>query len=94
MLENEGFLAFPSVNRFCAASSNQTGFLCDDGATCLLASRVCDGVSDCRKGEDEQEELCGEWLCCEHPPPCDGLPVLSQSGWCPANPALYFWLHT
>ncbi|KFO91551.1 Low-density lipoprotein receptor class A domain-containing protein 1, partial [Buceros rhinoceros silvestris] len=48
------------MNRFCAASNNQTGFLCDDGATCLLASQVCDRVGDCRNGEDEQERLCGD----------------------------------
>ncbi|KFV07401.1 Low-density lipoprotein receptor class A domain-containing protein 1, partial [Tauraco erythrolophus] len=48
------------VNRFCAASNNRTGFLCDDRATCVLASQVCDRVSNCRNGEDEQEKLCGD----------------------------------
>ncbi|XP_010293871.1 PREDICTED: low-density lipoprotein receptor class A domain-containing protein 1-like, partial [Phaethon lepturus] len=45
-------------NRFCAASSNRTGFLCDDRVTCVSASQVCDGVSNCRNGEDEQKKLC------------------------------------
>lgn len=53
-------LAFPSANRLCAASSNRTGFLCDDRVTCVPASQVCDRTSNCRDGEDEQEELCGE----------------------------------
>uniref|UniRef100_A0A8C8B175 Low density lipoprotein receptor class A domain containing 1 n=1 Tax=Otus sunia TaxID=257818 RepID=A0A8C8B175_9STRI len=54
------FLAFPSVNRFCTASNNRTGFLCDDSVTCIPASQVCDRVSSCRNGEDEQEKLCGD----------------------------------
>ncbi|XP_074732111.1 low-density lipoprotein receptor class A domain-containing protein 1 isoform X3 [Strix uralensis] len=48
------------VNRFCTASNNRTGFLCDDGVTCIPASQVCDRVSSCRNGEDEQEKLCGD----------------------------------
>lgn len=90
-LENKVFLA--SVNRFCAASNNRTGFLCDDRATCIPASQVCDRVSNCRSGEDEQEKLCGEWFCCDRPPRA-GLPVVRQSSRCPSNPALHFWLLT
>ncbi|NXV13400.1 LRAD1 protein, partial [Cepphus grylle] len=60
MLNNEVFLAFPPVNRFCAASNNRTGFLCDDKVSCVPASQVCNTVSNCRSGEDEQEELCGD----------------------------------
>ncbi|XP_051653504.1 low-density lipoprotein receptor class A domain-containing protein 1 [Manacus candei] len=60
MLESKGFLAFPSVNRFCTAPSNRTGFLCDDRVTCIPSSWVCDRVSNCRNGEDEQEKLCGD----------------------------------
>ncbi|KAM4773305.1 low-density lipoprotein receptor class A domain-containing protein 1 isoform 2-T2 [Cyanocitta cristata] len=48
------------VNRFCTAPNNQTGFLCDDRVTCVPASWVCDKVSNCRNGEDEQEQLCGD----------------------------------
>ncbi|KAM6199429.1 low-density lipoprotein receptor class A domain-containing protein 1 [Sarcoramphus papa] len=55
-----GLLPRAPVNRFCAASNNRTGFLCDDRATCILASQVCDRVSNCRNGEDEQEKLCGD----------------------------------
>uniref|UniRef100_A0A8C0UHL6 Low density lipoprotein receptor class A domain containing 1 n=1 Tax=Cyanistes caeruleus TaxID=156563 RepID=A0A8C0UHL6_CYACU len=38
----------------------RTGFLCDDRVTCVPASWVCDRVSNCRNGEDEQEQLCGD----------------------------------
>ncbi|NXH09651.1 LRAD1 protein, partial [Bucco capensis] len=55
-----GLLPRAPVNRFCEASNNRTGFLCDDRDTCILASQVCDGVSNCRNGEDEQEKLCGD----------------------------------
>ncbi|XP_005233025.3 low-density lipoprotein receptor class A domain-containing protein 1 [Falco peregrinus] len=55
-----GLLPQAPVNRFCAASDNQTGFLCDDKVTCILASQVCDRVSNCRNGEDEQEKLCSD----------------------------------
>ncbi|XP_010014875.1 PREDICTED: low-density lipoprotein receptor class A domain-containing protein 1 [Nestor notabilis] len=48
------------ATRFCVASSNQTGFLCDDRATCIKASQVCDRASNCRNSEDEQEQLCGD----------------------------------
>nr|XP_013031640.2 low-density lipoprotein receptor class A domain-containing protein 1 isoform X1 [Anser cygnoides] len=48
------------ANRLCAASNNRTGFLCDDGVTCIPASQVCDGTTNCRDGEDEQEKLCGD----------------------------------
>eukprot|EP00075_Anas_platyrhynchos_P030080 XP_027319333.1 low-density lipoprotein receptor class A domain-containing protein 1 isoform X5 [Anas platyrhynchos] len=48
------------ANRLCAASNNRTGFLCDDRVTCIPASQVCDRTSNCRDGEDEQEELCGD----------------------------------
>ncbi|OXB82110.1 UNVERIFIED_CONTAM: hypothetical protein H355_008989, partial [Colinus virginianus] len=47
-------------NRFCVASRNRTGFLCDDGVTCIQASQVCDRTANCRNGEDEQEKLCGD----------------------------------
>ncbi|XP_069718341.1 low-density lipoprotein receptor class A domain-containing protein 1 [Phaenicophaeus curvirostris] len=55
-----GLLSHTPVNRFCTAFNNRTGFLCDDSVTCILASQVCDGVSNCRKGEDEQKKLCGD----------------------------------
>ncbi|NWU14774.1 LRAD1 protein, partial [Cephalopterus ornatus] len=55
-----GLLPRAPVNRFCTDTSNQTGFLCDDRVTCIPASWVCDGVSNCRNGEDEQEKLCGD----------------------------------
>uniref|UniRef100_A0A8C0UK05 Low density lipoprotein receptor class A domain containing 1 n=1 Tax=Cyanistes caeruleus TaxID=156563 RepID=A0A8C0UK05_CYACU len=60
ILENKYFLAFPTVSRFCTAPNNKTGFLCDDRVTCVPASWVCDRVSNCRNGEDEQEQLCGD----------------------------------
>uniref|UniRef100_A0A674GIP6 Low density lipoprotein receptor class A domain containing 1 n=1 Tax=Taeniopygia guttata TaxID=59729 RepID=A0A674GIP6_TAEGU len=40
--------------------NNRTGFLCDDRVTCVPASWVCDRVSNCRNGEDEQEQFCGD----------------------------------
>ncbi|XP_032922834.1 low-density lipoprotein receptor class A domain-containing protein 1 isoform X2 [Catharus ustulatus] len=46
------------VNRLCTAPNNKTGFLCDDRVTCVPASQVCDNISNCRNGEDEQEQLC------------------------------------
>ncbi|NXW47432.1 LRAD1 protein, partial [Nyctiprogne leucopyga] len=55
-----GLLPRAPVNRFCATSNNRTGFLCDDSVTCVPASQVCDRVSHCRNGEDEQEKLCGD----------------------------------
>ncbi|CAN0197795.1 unnamed protein product [Bubo scandiacus] len=55
-----GLLPRAPVNRFCTASNNRTGFLCDDSVTCIPASQVCDRVSSCRNGEDEQEKLCGD----------------------------------
>ncbi|XP_009906372.2 low-density lipoprotein receptor class A domain-containing protein 1 [Dryobates pubescens] len=55
-----GLLLQVPVNRFCTASSNQTGFLCNDRETCIPASQVCDSISNCRHGEDEQEKLCGD----------------------------------
>ncbi|NWU33405.1 LRAD1 protein, partial [Hylia prasina] len=48
------------VNRSCTAPDNRTGFLCDDRVTCVPASWVCDKMSNCRNGEDEQEQLCGD----------------------------------
>ncbi|XP_058277688.1 low-density lipoprotein receptor class A domain-containing protein 1 [Hirundo rustica] len=48
------------ANRFCTAPNNRTGFLCDDRVTCVPASWVCDSISNCRNGEDEQEQLCGD----------------------------------
>ncbi|XP_013814072.2 low-density lipoprotein receptor class A domain-containing protein 1 [Apteryx mantelli] len=48
------------VNRFCAASNNRTGFLCDDRVTCVPASQVCNRIRNCRNGEDEQEKLCDD----------------------------------
>ncbi|XP_059709762.1 low-density lipoprotein receptor class A domain-containing protein 1 isoform X4 [Haemorhous mexicanus] len=48
------------VTRLCTAPNNRTGFLCDDRVTCVPASWVCDRVSNCRNGEDEQEQLCGD----------------------------------
>ncbi|NWZ84855.1 LRAD1 protein, partial [Poecile atricapillus] len=48
------------VSRFCTAPNNKTGFLCDDRVTCVPASWVCDRVSNCRNGEDEREQLCGD----------------------------------
>ncbi|KFV98635.1 Low-density lipoprotein receptor class A domain-containing protein 1, partial [Eurypyga helias] len=55
-----GLLLHAPVNRFCTASSNRTGFLCDDRETCIPASQVCDSAHNCRNREDEQEELCGD----------------------------------
>ncbi|KFQ23472.1 Low-density lipoprotein receptor class A domain-containing protein 1, partial [Merops nubicus] len=55
-----GLLPRAPVNRFCAATNNKTGFLCDDRVTCILARQVCDKVSHCRNGEDEEEKLCGD----------------------------------
>ncbi|XP_027604481.2 low-density lipoprotein receptor class A domain-containing protein 1 [Pipra filicauda] len=55
-----GLLPRAPVNRFCTAPSNRTGFLCDDRVTCIPSSWVCDRVSNCRNGEDEQEKLCGD----------------------------------
>ncbi|RMC08710.1 hypothetical protein DUI87_14959 [Hirundo rustica rustica] len=53
-------LSKTASNRFCTAPNNRTGFLCDDRVTCVPASWVCDSISNCRNGEDEQEQLCGD----------------------------------
>ncbi|NXF86829.1 LRAD1 protein, partial [Eubucco bourcierii] len=55
-----GLLLQVPVNRICTASNNQTGFLCNDRVTCIPASQVCDSISNCRHGEDEQQKLCGD----------------------------------
>nr|XP_009938075.1 PREDICTED: low-density lipoprotein receptor class A domain-containing protein 1 [Opisthocomus hoazin] len=55
-----GLLPRAPANRFCATANNRTGFLCNDGATCVPARRVCDGVGNCGNGEDEQDEFCGD----------------------------------
>ncbi|XP_062437573.1 low-density lipoprotein receptor class A domain-containing protein 1 [Rhea pennata] len=55
-----GLLPRAPVNRFCAASNNRTGFLCDDRVTCVPASQVCNRIPNCRSGEDEQEKLCDD----------------------------------
>ncbi|XP_033870503.1 low-density lipoprotein receptor class A domain-containing protein 1-like [Acipenser ruthenus] len=45
------------VNRYCT-SNNMTGYLCDDRVTCIPASSVCNGISNCANGEDENSEIC------------------------------------
>lgn len=47
----------------CVTQTNRTGFLCDDRSSCIPASRVCDGVRTCARGEDEEQALCREYLC-------------------------------
>uniref|UniRef100_A0A8C4S5V9 Low density lipoprotein receptor class A domain containing 1 n=1 Tax=Erpetoichthys calabaricus TaxID=27687 RepID=A0A8C4S5V9_ERPCA len=46
------------VNRICKTANNRTGFLCDDRATCVLPSAVCNGVSNCYNSEDENPQMC------------------------------------
>ncbi|XP_043941418.1 low-density lipoprotein receptor class A domain-containing protein 1 [Protopterus annectens] len=48
----------PPVNRYCAASSNQAGFLCDDRTTCIEASELCNRIKNCLNGEDEDADIC------------------------------------
>ncbi|CAI5777118.1 low-density lipoprotein receptor class A domain-containing protein 1 isoform X2 [Podarcis lilfordi] len=48
------------VNRLCVTSGNQTGFLCDNRASCIPASQVCDARQNCANGEDEQGTLCDD----------------------------------
>ncbi|XP_030047805.1 low-density lipoprotein receptor class A domain-containing protein 1-like [Microcaecilia unicolor] len=48
-----------SLSRACKTFSTYNGFLCDDRATCLSASLLCDGKTDCSNGEDESKEYCG-----------------------------------
>ncbi|XP_039590563.1 low-density lipoprotein receptor class A domain-containing protein 1-like [Polypterus senegalus] len=45
-------------NRICKTANNRTGFLCDDRATCVLPSAVCNGVSNCYNSEDENPQMC------------------------------------
>ncbi|XP_063819945.1 low-density lipoprotein receptor class A domain-containing protein 1-like isoform X2 [Pseudophryne corroboree] len=45
--------------RECKTSSGKSGFLCDDRATCIGASALCDGKVDCGNGEDESRRYCG-----------------------------------
>ncbi|XP_073511137.1 low-density lipoprotein receptor class A domain-containing protein 1-like isoform X1 [Phyllobates terribilis] len=47
------------ITRECRTLSGQTGFLCDDRTTCIVASAVCDGKVDCANGEDESAKYCG-----------------------------------
>ncbi|XP_040087024.1 low-density lipoprotein receptor class A domain-containing protein 1 isoform X4 [Oryx dammah] len=42
----------------CVTQMNRTGFLCNDRSSCIPASRVCDGIRTCARGEDEEEALC------------------------------------
>nr|XP_019598328.1 PREDICTED: low-density lipoprotein receptor class A domain-containing protein 1 isoform X2 [Rhinolophus sinicus] len=42
----------------CVTLTNRTGFLCQDGSSCISASGVCDGIRTCSHGEDEAEALC------------------------------------
>ncbi|XP_075447887.1 low-density lipoprotein receptor class A domain-containing protein 1-like [Ascaphus truei] len=48
-----------SFTRQCKTASNKIGFLCDDRATCIAASALCDGKVDCVYGEDESSQYCG-----------------------------------
>ncbi|XP_071973385.1 low-density lipoprotein receptor class A domain-containing protein 1-like isoform X1 [Engystomops pustulosus] len=47
------------ITRECKAPAGQTGFLCDDRSTCIVASALCDGKVDCGNGEDESRRYCG-----------------------------------
>ncbi|MEE6458609.1 hypothetical protein FKM82_000361 [Ascaphus truei] len=47
-----------SFTRQCKTASNKIGFLCDDRATCIAASALCDGKVDCVYGEDESSQYC------------------------------------
>nr|XP_033772892.1 low-density lipoprotein receptor class A domain-containing protein 1 isoform X2 [Geotrypetes seraphini] len=46
--------------RQCIRPDNQTGFLCDDAATCITASQVCDRIKSCEDGEDEETVMCSD----------------------------------
>ncbi|XP_045060238.1 low-density lipoprotein receptor class A domain-containing protein 1 isoform X3 [Desmodus rotundus] len=46
------------VAQACVTLTNRTGFLCHDRRSCISASGVCDGISTCPHGEDEDEALC------------------------------------
>ncbi|KAM3866279.1 LOW QUALITY PROTEIN: low-density lipoprotein receptor class A domain-containing protein 1-like [Diretmus argenteus] len=41
-----------------ATAKNDTGFLCDDRATCVPPSDLCDGVVNCLSGADEDSDMC------------------------------------
>lgn len=53
----------------CVTLTNRTGFLCQDGSSCISASGVCDGIRTCSHGEDEAEALCREYLLSSAPLP-------------------------
>ncbi|KAM5331719.1 low-density lipoprotein receptor class A domain-containing protein 1-like isoform 2-T2 [Glossophaga mutica] len=46
--------------RQCKTASQHLGFLCEDLATCLPPSLLCDGTLDCSRGEDESAAYCGQ----------------------------------
>ena len=46
--------------RQCKTASQRPGFLCEDLATCLPPSLLCNGKLDCSHSEDESAAYCGE----------------------------------
>lgn len=45
-------------------------FECADG-TCIIRTRLCDGVPDCDSGDDEDENLCHEYNATDEPDTTD-----------------------
>ena len=57
----------------CDDTCGPTDFDCGDGATCVLASQVCNGSSDCPGGSDEDPGICGDpGNCCAATNGCPG----------------------
>ncbi|XP_069482646.1 low-density lipoprotein receptor class A domain-containing protein 1-like [Ambystoma mexicanum] len=55
-----GIPAKQPMARQCRTTSNTSGFLCDDRATCIPAASLCNEKQDCSNGEDESTEYCGK----------------------------------
>uniref|UniRef100_UPI00398E5BED low-density lipoprotein receptor class A domain-containing protein 1-like n=1 Tax=Pristiophorus japonicus TaxID=55135 RepID=UPI00398E5BED len=42
------------------SNSSKRGFLCDDSATCLQSSQVCNWIEDCLDDADENPAMCSD----------------------------------
>ena len=62
-----GFDESHSPNGACTHSKFETScigrFKCEKSQACILPHAICDGVKDCRYGEDEESELCDSFEC-------------------------------
>ncbi|XP_058270206.1 low-density lipoprotein receptor class A domain-containing protein 1-like [Hemibagrus wyckioides] len=52
----------PAYVRDCLIAENASGFLCDDRVTCVPASGLCNGMSSCPDGADEDRLMCSMQL--------------------------------